>query len=64
MGRVSPPLTIRHEDRILLEQMLTGDEERRIRAAIVLACSEQKQNKVIAYNIENCNQYNGNLLQV
>ena len=48
MGRVSPPLTIRHEDRILLEQMLTGDEEQRIRAAIVLACSEQKQNKVIA----------------
>ncbi len=51
MGRVSPPLTISPQDRVILEAMCTGDAEESLRAKIVLACEENKQNKDIAVSL-------------
>ena len=51
MGRISPPLTVSVQDRAILKAMCTADGEQSIRAKIVLACAENKQNKDISASL-------------
>ena len=49
MPRISVPLIVSKEDRIALERMThCGDDQLEVRAKIVLACTEEQQNKEIA----------------